>query len=124
MSLEMSLPMPPNLANARMHWRVKERERVAYLARCDTLQGLGLVPDPPPQPFTRAELRSVMRLGAAMDDDNAMHRHKWALDWLKTRGYIVDDRKKCLRWAGFPEQRVKRNNDYWLDLTLTALEAA
>jgi hypothetical protein len=56
-----------------------------------------------------------------MDDGNAMNRHKWIEDWLTTRGYIVDDRKKNLEWEGFPEQIVKRDGNYSITLTLTPI---
>ncbi len=121
MTITLVLPMPPNLANARMHWRTKHRAKVDYWATLDMWQAHKLIPPPPSQPFAKASLRSAMLLGAAMDDDNAMHRHKFALDWLKTRGYIVDDKKKCLTWEGFPSQTVKRGQPYTLTLTLTPL---
>ncbi len=62
-----------------------------------------------------------MYLGGAMDDDNAMARHKPLLDWLKTRGYIADDRKKNIVWEGLPEQIVKRDGNYRIELTITPL---
>jgi len=60
-----------------------------------------------------------MHLGAAMDDSNAMRRHKWVEDWLTTRGYIADDRKKVLTWEGFPEQRLSRYGERKIELVLT-----
>lgn len=114
-------PMPTNVTNpgSRTHWAQKGRMKKEYLKQCDERQGAGLLPPPPKKPFTSATLSSVMHLGAHMDDDNAMARHKSILDWLKTRGYIVDDRKTCVRWTGFPEQEVKRDGDYRIELTLT-----
>jgi hypothetical protein len=122
-ALVFRFPMPPNLANARMHWRVKNRERQAYLGLLDGLQLAGRLPAPPAAPFARAAIRSAMVVGGAMDDDNAMARHKWALDWLKTRGYIVDDRRTCLRWEDFPAQLVKRTRgvEHHIELTVRAL---
>ena len=78
-----------------------------------------MIPSPPKLPFQKVQIRSVMQLGNHMDDDNAMARHKPLLDWLKTRGYIADDRRSVLRWEGFPEQIVKRNGRYSIILTLT-----
>ena len=119
-ALRFVIPMPPNLANARMHWAKKHKERVAYFAKLDELQRYGLLPAPPRVPFPKATIGAVMHLGAAMDEGNAMHRaEKWPCDWLKTRGYIVDDRRSCLRWVGFPQQVVKRGAEYFLELTLT-----
>lgn len=128
--LVFTLPLPPNLTNNggrnSTHWRIHYRERKDYLAKLDVLLMMKKLPPVPPAPFPRVTVRSVMYLGGAMDDDNAMARHKVCLDFLKKRGYIVDDRRSCLRWEGLPEQIVKRNGDYKIILTVTpvALEAA
>ena len=130
-ALTFTLPMPPNIANgSHGHWRARHREKVSYWADLDIVAAMcrtdgwahatdWRIPGPPAEPFARATIASTMHLGAAMDDSNAMRRHKWVEDWLKTRGYIVDDRKKCLTWTGFPEQIVKRDGNYRLVLTLT-----
>ena len=122
--LTLTVPMPENVTNrrsGRSHWRVQHREKKAYLARLDVLQATGRLPPPPPAPFARARIRSTMHLGAHMDDDNAMARHKPLLDWLKTRGYVADDRKRNLEWDAFPEQIVRRTGDYRITLTLFPL---
>ncbi|MDB4893127.1 MAG: hypothetical protein JWL61_4982 [Gemmatimonadetes bacterium] len=127
--LTLVLPMPDNIANgAHGHWRTKHAAKVTYWKALDAIQihgtiGPWIVPSPPRTPFAKATLSSVMHLGGAMDDSNAMRRHKWVEDWLKTRGYIVDDRKKCLTWTGFPEQIVKRDGNHRLVLTLTPIAA-
>lgn len=120
-SFVLVFPMPSNVTNpgSRSHWALKGREKKRYLEQCDERQNAGLIPPPPRVPFARALVSSVMHLGAHMDDDNAMARHKSILDWLKTRGYIVDDRRACIRWTGFPEQEVRRDGDYRIELTLT-----
>lgn len=122
--LVLTLPMPAPVTNRRTGngWRTVYAEKLRYAKACDELQRAGLIPPPPRAPFARATIASVMHLGHAMDDDNAMVRHKVSIDWLKTRGYIADDRKKCLQWAGLPEQIVKRNGNYRLVLTLTPVE--
>lgn len=122
--MKLVFPMPPNLTNRRSgasHWAVRGKEKKNYLAQCDERQNAGLLPAPPKRPFLSATLSSVMHLGAAMDEDNALARHKWALDWLKTRGYIVDDRRKCVRWSGFPDQVIKRDGNYRIEITLEAV---
>lgn len=122
MSLDLVLPMPPTLTNSgkgrSRHWRVLEREKAAYWLRCVAAREAGDVPPAPDTPFERATLRSVMYLGGAMDDDNAMARHKWAIDWLVGQGYLASDRRSCLRWAGIPHQVVKRDGNYRLAITL------
>ncbi len=126
-ALVLTLPMPMNLANARMHWRVKQKAKKAYwdhlniLATCRVVFGPDLhrIPPAPVAPFARARIASLMFVGAKMDADNAMARHKWALDWLQGAGYIANDRN--LEWVGVPEQVVKRDGNYRLVLTLTEL---
>lgn len=117
--LTLTLPLPPNMANARMHWRTKDGKRAVYLAACDTRQLLGSVPRPPATTMDRVELRSTLYLWATMDDDNALARIKWAADWLKTRGYIVDDKRPHCRFT-IPEQVIDRANQR-LELTITPL---
>ena len=122
--IQLTVPMPPNVTNRRSggsHWRTIYREKQQFSKTLDALQAAGILPPPPPLPFRKAMVISVMYLGAAMDDDNAMARHKPVMDWLKTRGYIVDDRKKCLSWYGLPEQVIKRDGNYRIVLTLRAL---
>ena len=124
-AITLRLPMPPSVTNpgARVsrHWRSTERRKKAYWELCDLHLALGLLPDPPATPFQRAHISSVMHLGGQMDTDNAMGRHKYAVDWLKRAGYIADDRRKNLHWTAFPEQVVKRTGEYWLVLTLTPI---
>lgn len=118
-ALELVLPMPPNLANSRMHWRVKHKAKLEYWALCAMwLRG----PDSqkPRTPLPHATISSVMYLGAPMDMDNAMARHKWALDYLTEDGWIVDDRRKCLTWTRFPEQIIKRDGNYRIVLSISA----
>lgn len=112
-------PMPPNLANGRMHWREKHRAKTQYWRTLDNALMLGHIPPPPAASFQRSTIRSVMHLGAHMDDGNAMNRHKWIEDWLVTRGYIADDRKSMLTWESFPAQIVKRDGNYTIEITLT-----
>ena len=121
--VRLVVPMPENIANgAHGHWRGRHNAKVRYWGLLDGLQASGAIPAPPRHALKRASMRSVMLLGNAMDDSNAMRRHKWVEDWLKTRGYIVDDRKKNLKWEAFPEQIVKRNGQYSIELTITPIE--
>lgn len=115
--LTLVLPMPENIANARMHWRVKHKAKKDYFEMCDDRQRVGLIVAPPRLKIGRADVRSVMYLGSHMDADNAMARHKWPLDWLQSRGYIVND--KHLTWTTLPAQFVKRDGKYRIELTIT-----
>lgn len=117
-------PMPENANGSKFHnWRARDAARQKYFKRLDDMQGAGLIPEPPPRPLEKVTVRSIMRLGNGMDDDNAATRHKTLLDWLKSRGYIVDDRRSCLRWEAFPEQVVKRDGRYTITLTITPAAA-
>lgn len=122
MTLRFSLPLPPNLANSRMHWAVKHLKRTAYFEACDALQLTGDVPPPPPTPIAKAVIQETLYVGSEMDDDNAAARTKWAVDWLKTRGYIADDKRANLLRKGYPDQRV-RLKPYRLELALTPIAA-
>lgn len=140
-ALELVLPMPPNLVNPRSrgsrNGRQQNREKKAYWQSLDILASIDpaklaardlaipfRIPRPPSRPFERATLRSVMHLGHEMDEDNAVIRHKWPIDWLRTRGYVANDTRQALRWEAFPEQIVKRDGNYRLHITLTPLGAA
>ena len=119
-ALVITLPMPLNIGNgSHGHWRTRLNQKQAYFKALDTLQAAGKIPAPPKEPLDRATVDSVMHLARQMDVDNAMRRHKWPLDWLRTRRYIVDDSPTHLSWTSFPEQRVKRNGDYKIVLTFS-----
>ncbi len=124
--MKLTFPMPMNASNgSHGSWGARYSQKQRYWKECDVRQGAGLIPPPPAKPLSKASISSVMYLGGAMDDDNAMRRHKWVLDWLKTRGYIVDDRRKNLTWQSFPEQHVaRREGNYRIELTLTPLSAS
>lgn len=116
-ALELVLPLPPNIANARMHWRVKQREKVAYRDRLDWLLIAKQLPAPPVVPFPVVWIGTTLHLWAYMDDDNALGRGKWAYDWLKRVGYIVDDKRPYCHFT-VPAQVIDRT-DQRLVLTLT-----
>jgi hypothetical protein len=117
--LTLTVPMPPNIANGRGHWRVKENRRRTYFDTLDYLLAAKQLPRPPAQPLARATIRAAMVLGAHMDDDNALARLKWPTDWLVRRGYVADDRRACLTWEGLPAQRVTRKEASAVTFTLT-----
>jgi hypothetical protein len=120
---EFRFPMPMNIANQSgrrtSHWGVIHNAKNKYWGHLDFLAKAGQLPTPPDAPWEKVTVHSVMRLGHAMDDDNAMRRHKWVMDWLKTRKYIVDDKRKHLRWAALPDQIVGRKQDYTITLTVS-----
>jgi hypothetical protein len=119
--LEILFPMPPMLTNSdkgrSRHWRALEGEKKRYWKRLDELQLVGLIPKPQRRAIARGTLRSTMTLGSRMDEDNAVARHKWAIDWLATRGYVENDR--LLKWERFPVQIIRRDGEYTIALTVT-----
>ena len=100
--MRITLPLPPNRANSRWHWRTEKRKRDAYFLRC--LVG---VTKRPIRPFERARLKATFHMHQLMDIDNLMARMKWPVDWLVRTGFIMDDSHKVLEWE-LPRQRVDR----------------
>lgn len=110
--------MPENLANSRMHWRAKHSKRQGYERFLSGLLYARQLPPVPVFPLTAATVYAELRLGNAMDDDNAVARCKWALDWIVKAGYLEDDRRKVLQWGAFPVQHITRRLPPQLTLTL------
>lgn len=113
--MRLVMPLPPNLANSRMQWRVKHHAKNNYWQRCDNVQLLGefgifSCPSPPIAPFTKATGAATLYVHQVMDEGNALNRLKWLEDWLVTRGYLEDDKPGCWRWVALPEQQIDRMN--------------
>jgi len=111
----LTVPMPLNLANSRLHWEKKRRLRNAWEVRA-IAQERGLRGRH--RTMGRATLAAVMYVSMRMDDDNAVARLKWVCDLLKKRGLIVDDRRPYLTLTGIPEQRTGSRPPR-IELTLT-----
>lgn len=97
----LTLPLPPNMANGRMHWRAKNRKRQEYLAMCDAWESGS------PLRLTKARMTPRLYVWSKMDVDNAMARLKWPVDWLVRRGYLPDDNPDHLEWS-IPKQIIDR----------------
>lgn len=104
-TVTITFPMPPNLANARLHWRAKHSKHVAW-KQLAIVQERGLRGRP--DRFERVKVTVVFYVGNhprwIMDWDNCTARLKWCLDLLKECGLIVDDSPKHLTLEN-PEQR-------------------
>lgn len=94
--LIFELPLPENLGNSRMHWRAKHGAKLDYWRRLDDAVLLKNIPRPPRTPWPGGHANVVVRTLRKMDVDNAAARVKWPLDWLQSRGYIVNDRDLTL----------------------------
>ena len=130
-------PMPDNVTNkarGSTHWRRGYNAQQAYWRTLDLLAGAApsaatvfVIPPAPDVPLHRVLVTSSMVVGGAMDDDNAMARHKWLADWLVANGYVATDRRErkrdgaSFRWAEPPAQRVSRKELWRITLTLTPL---
>lgn len=119
--MKITLPLPPNLNRGGWgHWRTVHEAHKQWIACADLWSCRKDFPRPPATPIARATVTGVLVMPAGMDDDNAMRRaSKWPLDWLKSRGYILDDKRKHMRWAALPEQRITRKGQHYVELTLT-----
>ena len=102
--MKLTLPLPPNRANARWHWRKEKLLRDSYFMRCLAMQGLKWR-----EPATHARISATLYVWSVMDMDNLMARLKWPVDWLVHRGYITDDDPAHLQWT-LPEQQIDRRN--------------
>lgn len=120
--LRFDLPLPPNVLQSRhAHWGVRVKVQKAYYQQCDTRVWLRRAPRPPARPLARAELDAELHVAGTMDRDNLEARLKYSVDWLVTRGYLVDDGPLHLERAGPVRQVRVGPADTRLLLVLTPL---
>lgn len=117
--MKLTVPLPPNAANSRRHWRVALKQKKEYWLALDYMQLAGRIPHAPMTPLDPALIAVTLYLHNPMDHDNAMSRLKILLDWLKAASYIGDDSPSRLKWVGLPDQFVDRRNPR-VELTLEA----
>lgn len=92
-ALRFELPLPQQRGNSREHWAAKYKLRKAYWEKCDNSVTLKQNPQAPRLgPWLKASAEIEMRTLQVMDQDNAEARLKDLLDWLQSRGYIVNDK--------------------------------
>lgn len=122
--MKITLPLPPNMANGRFHWRVKNNKRKAYFEACDIasiilnrdyVEAVSL-----PLPIMRARIKAVVYCGGEMDTDNCLARLKWPVDWLVKRHYLKGDKPSQLEWDWPIKQIVDRKEQYRVEITLEA----
>jgi hypothetical protein len=115
--LVFTLPLPVNLANTSFgHWAMKHRKRKEYWEALD----VGVLF----KPFPRARLDVVMYHTHDTDRDNREARLKWVLDWLTSRGYLVDDADAHLERGEIAVHRCRTIPERRLVLTLTPIAEA
>ncbi len=118
--MKLVLPLPPNAANSRRHWRVALRDKRAYWNALDLWLAVRKIPAPPEEPPARVMLSAHWFVWNLMDDDNAMNRLKPLLDWLVAAGYLAGDSRKHVEWSGMPAQDLDRDSPR-VELTIKAL---
>ena len=84
--MRITLPLPPNMANARMHWARKHRLQKMYRLRCTAYH-----PDRPDAPIVPATVSATLYVWNMMDEDGAVARLKWPIDWLVYRDILAND---------------------------------
>lgn len=114
--LKIVLPLPPNRANAREHWRVTLRKKSAYYTAA-TLHILNQTKPSQRHSGLPMKVSATLYVWAMMDDDNSVARLKWSLDALKLAGMIRDDKRPWCALSGIPVQVIDRKNQR-VELTL------
>jgi hypothetical protein len=117
--VKITLPLPPNLANSRFHWRVKNNKRKAYFETCDILAAVrGFVKEfaaPMPE---RVKIKATIYCGGRMDHDNAIARLKWPVDWMVNNDVLENDSPAHLEWVWPIEQVIGRKQQYRVEFEL------
>ena len=94
--MKLTLPLPLNLGNARLHWAEKNRKMNAYFDLCLVTVKVKR----PAYPLPQADINATLYVWNLMDEgDNMRTRLKWPCDWLVQRGYIEDDSPRTLTWG-------------------------
>ena len=109
--MKLTLPLPPNRANAREHWRVTHRNRVEYyeMAGNAILRELVNQADWNGDCMERMRLDATFYLWSKLDPGNLVARLKWVEDILVKKGLLVDDNEKWLDLQ-MPTQVIDRKN--------------
>jgi Holliday junction resolvase RusA-like endonuclease len=115
--MTITLPLPPNLGNGRLHWRTKQAKRRAY--QTNALILMAMESKIPAKPLPKARVTATLYVHQRMDADNLFARLKWPLDCLVRSGWLEDDGPDHLEWAAMPTQVVDRKNPR-IEITLEA----
>ncbi len=114
--MKFILPLPPNRANSRWHWRTEKAKKDSWFMHADTLYRPSKEP-----PTKMARISATLYTWNKMDVDNLFGRLKWPCDWLERRGWISGDDPDSLQWVGIPKQSIERKNQR-LEITLEVLD--
>jgi hypothetical protein len=86
--LELELPGLPKSANARLHWRARHKENLAW----EEAVGWAVKGKLPSAPLARARLTCVRCSSVAADSDNVVAGFKPVIDALVKTGVLVNDK--------------------------------
>ena len=120
--MKLTLPLPLNLGNARLHWAEKNRKMNAYFDLCLVT----VKTKRPTVPLPRADISATLYVWNLMDEgDNMRFRLKWPLDFLVQRGFIENDSTKVLVWGTVTQEIDRRRPRIEIELeAITEDEAA
>lgn len=108
LSLRVTFPLPPNMANGRGHWRKRLREKADYETEAKRRARLWEFSAPWSFKPLLARVEATLYLHSVMDTDNCFARLKWPLDLLVRWGYLVDDKPAHCELA-MPRQVIERD---------------
>jgi len=109
--VKLVLPLPPNRANSRWHWREEKRRKDTFY-----LMSTALYPKLPKHTLERCDISCDLYLWSVMDQDNLYGRCKWVLDWLQIRQYIIDDSPKVIETLAVRQHVDRKNQRLELEL--------
>lgn len=120
--IELTLPLPPNRANAREHWRVTHRKKKEYYATARNalsrqLPSHGRLNDDRVLEWfysdgvlPRCSITATIFVKKKFDPDNRVALLKWPIDCLVHFGLLADDSDEWLDFTQIPTQVVDRKN--------------
>lgn len=123
---QIEMPLPPNMANGRAHWRTKDRQRNEYknATHIHLLQRKILRPWLAKDMPEKVRISAHIVVGGLMDIDNLFARMKWALDYLVDDRILRGDSPKHIEWDGIPTQEVSRKKAYTVTFTISPIPNA
>ena len=114
--IRFTLPLPPNLANARMHWAVRNKHRADYELSCFAHLMRQKVKREKAVPMYSARgafgpviIDATLYTWSPMDWDNLYARLKWAVDAIVKYGLLANDDPTHLT-LGVISQQVDRKH--------------
>lgn len=117
----IEMPLPPNMANGRVHWRAKDKARKEYIAKAHLHLMAQKIRRPWKVSPAKVRITAHIVVGGQMDVDNLFARVKWALDYLVSDKILRGDSPNHIEWGAIPTQEVSRKKAYTVTFTLTPL---